>query len=491
MTRPSELSAVQARNLLQRRDLSALELLDDCLARIDAVDPAINAVVARDIEGARKAAQTIRGDEGPLAGLPLLVKDMVDVAGLPTTFGSELFATNMAKRDDPMVAALRAAGALPFGKTNCPEWSAGGNTRNRVYGVTGNPHDVTRSAAGSSGGSAAALAAFMAPLATGSDTGGSLRNPAAFCGVVGFRPTPGVVPAASRSIGLIPMSTVGPMARNVADAALLLSVQARADAGDPFTPVIEGRTPWDPAGFASLPEVDPARLRLAFSDDFGFAPTEAMIRRSFGTIIDTLTPMLPGLHPASPDCTGADKIFSVLRGVLFLGPHRDLVRDHPGKVGPNVTANVEEGLRLRPEEITAALIEQQRYSLRWHDFFGQADYVLSPAVCIGPRDWHELFPTEIDGVATKSYYHWLALAYASTLAGCPSLTIPCGRDENNMPFGLQIIGRRHDDRGVLALGLALERMIAGLPSLCPTAPDMAALVTAPPIRQAPGAFDLD
>lgn len=484
------MTAREALAHLRRRDLSALELLDDCLARIAEVDHAINAVVALDIDAARAAAMAIRGDEGPLAGLPLLVKDMVDVAGLPTTYGSELFADNLAQRDDPMVAALRAAGAIPFGKTNCPEWSAGGNTRNRLHGVTANPHDVTRSAAGSSGGSAAALATFMAPLATGSDTGGSLRSPAAFCGVVGFRPTPGIVPGPGRAVGLIPLSTGGPMARTVSDAALMLSVQARVDAGDLFTPVLDGRTPWDPASFANLPATDPARRRVAFTADFGFCPTEAMIRRTFAGVIDTLASFLPDLHEASPDCAGADRIFSVLRGVLFLGQHRDLVRDHPGKVGPNVTANVAEGLALRPEEITRALIDHQRYALRWHAFFGQTDYLITPAVCTGPRDWHELYPTDIDGMPTQSYYHWLAMAYASTLAGCPSLTIPCGRDENALPFGLQIIGRRHDDRGVLAFGAALERMIAGVESLRPRIPDMTALRGAPAIRLAAGAFDL-
>ena len=478
--KPRELTAMEARRLLQRRDLSALELLDDCLEQIDATNPAVNAIVAMDVPRARNAARHIRGDEGPLAGLPLLVKDMVDVAGLPTTFGSTLFRDNIPENDDVMVSALRAAGAIPFGKTNCPEFSAGANTRNRVYGVTQNPYDLSRSSAGSSGGSAAALAARMAPLATGSDTGGSLRNPAAFCGVVGFRPSPGVVPAASRAVGLIPLSTIGPMARTVEDAALLLSVQARADAGDPFTAVAGGRTAWDAASFAALPVADLSRLRFTFTPDFGFAPTEAMIRDCFARIVTELAADLPMLDPGTPDSHDADRIFSTLRGLLFLGQNRDLVNRHPGEIGPNVTANVEEGLALKPEEVTAAFIAQQRYALRWLAHFETADYILSPAVCIGPRDWHELYPVEIDGVPTKSYYHWLALAYASTLAGCPSLTIPCGRDANGMPFGLQIVGRRYDDLGVLSVGAALESVIAGSSELQSIAPDMARLQAAPP-----------
>lgn len=488
-TNPADLGAQEARRLIAARDLSPVDLVTACLARIDAVNPAVNAVVARDdaavLAAAKRAeAGVMAGDPlGALHGLPLAVKDMDDVQGLPTTFGSEAFRDNRPKRDDTLTAALRGAGALPFAKTNVPEWSAGANTRNRVYGATANPYDLSRTCAGSSGGSAVALACGFAPLATGSDTGGSLRNPAAYCGVVGFRPSPGVVPGANRATGLIPLATSGPMARSVADCGLMLSVQACADGRDPFTPVIQGQTPWVPQDFAMLPRRDLSNVRFAVTEDFGFAPTEQLVRDHFRQILPQLAPHLGAVEEATPRCTDADRIFAVLRGVLFLGTHARLYDTTPHLVGPNVAENVEEGRSFSAEDVAQALFAQTRYFQVWQRFFEQYDYLLTPAVTISPRPWRELYPVEIDGVATKSYYHWLAMAYASTLAGHPSITIPCGRDANNMPFGLQIIGRRHDDLGVLAVAQEFEAMIKGSALEVP-APDLSALIAAPPISTA-------
>lgn len=491
---PADLSAIEARHLIGSRSLSPVELAEACLRRLDAVNPALNAVVAHDPErlgaAAREAeAAVMRGDAlGPLHGLPIGIKDMNDTEGLPTTFGSEIYARNIAQRDDALVAGLRAAGGLVLGKTNNPEWSAGANTRNKVYGATGNPYDPGKSCAGSSGGSAVALAAGMAPLATGSDLGGSLRNPAAYCGVVGFRPSPGIVPGEARGIALLPLSTSGPMARCVADAGLLLSVMARPDARDPYTNVMNGRTLWQPADFTAPPPRDLAALRFAVTEDFGFAPTEKLIRDTFRRCMSTLTPFLGRAEDASPRSDDADRIFATLRAVGFLGFHHGLMEQHPDKVGANVRANVEEGLALAALDVARALTDQGAYARRWQAFFDTQDYILSPAVTISPRDWHETYPTQIDGVATQSYYHWLGLAYASTLAGHPSITIPAGLDGAGMPFGLQIIGRRHDDAGVLAVAAALEAVIAGT-SLAPRGPDIAALATARPIAEAPGFLD--
>ncbi|OCX61192.1 amidase [Thioclava sp. SK-1] len=491
-TDPADLGALEARRMIARKDLSPVELTQACIARVDALDHAVNALIARDFDAVRqgaKAAEAAVMSGAPLGllhGLPFGVKDMIDVAGLPTTFGSEIFRDNMASTDDAIVAAMRAQGAVPLGKTNNPEWSAGGNTRNRVYGVTANPYDVTRTCAGSSGGSAVALACGYAPLATGSDTGGSLRNPAAFCGVVGFRPSPGVVPGNTRGTALIPLPTSGPMARSVADAGLMLQVLARADRDDPSTVVIDGATPWAPASFGNLPRVDLSSLRVAMSEDFGFAPVEGIIRDHFRKVVPQLAPFLAGVDEAHPNCDGADRIFSVLRAVQFLCTHPKLVDDHPDLVGPNVHDNVAEGRSYSAEDVAQALFAQSRYYRDWQSFFERHDYLITPAVTISPRDWHELYPTQIDGVATKSYYHWLAMAYASTLAGHPSITIPCGHDANGMPFGLQIIGKRHDDLGVLAVAAELEAVIAGLSDLAPRRPDLTALAAAPALRNAPG-----
>lgn len=496
-TNPADLGALAARQLIARKALSPVELAQACIARVEAIDPAVNALVARDFDGlladARRAEAAVMagGPLGALHGLPFGVKDMLDVKGLPTTFGSEVFRDNIATRDDAIVAAMRRAGASPIGKTNTPEWSAGGNTRNRVYGVTANPHDITRSCAGSSGGSAVALACGYAPLATGSDTGGSLRNPAAFCGIVGFRPSPGVVPGDTRAAALIPMPTSGPMARSVADCALMLSVLARPDRADPYTAVIGGRTLWDGADFGRLPRVDLSSLRIAVTEDYGFAPTEGLIRDHFRKVLPQLAPVFGTLEDATPDCTDADRIFSVLRAVQFLGVHAKLVDEQPDLVGPNVHDNVAEGRRYSAEDVAQAIFAQGRYYRAWQAFFETTDYLISPAVTISPRDWHELYPTAIDGVPTKSYYHWLAMAYASTIPGHPSITIPCGRDANGMPFGLQIVGRRHDDLGVLAVAAELEAVIAGIPGLAPRGPDLAALAAAPRLSEAPGFLTFD
>ena len=254
MTEPCDLSATAARALIGARKLSATELLESCIARIERVDHAVNAMVARDYEGARAAAKiadaaVLRGEAlGALHGLPIGIKDLEDVAGLRTTYGSELFRDHVPTQDQLIVRSVRRAGAIVLGKTNTPEWGAGANTRNAVYGATGNPFDPSRSAAGSSGGSGVALATSMVPLATGSDTGGSLRNPAAFNGIVGFRPSPGLVPSERRSHGWNPLSVVGPMARTVPDVCLLLSAIASDDAADPLATTIHGKTVRRPRG---------------------------------------------------------------------------------------------------------------------------------------------------------------------------------------------------------------------------------------------------
>ncbi|MBD8892276.1 amidase [Labrenzia suaedae] len=478
--------------MIARKALSPVELAEACIRRIEEVNPAINAMVALDLEGLRKASRVAEDDVmsgkplGALHGLPIGIKDMVDVKGLPTTFGSLIFKNNIAAADDASVTALRAAGGIPMGKTNNPEWSAGANTVNRVYGATANPHDLTRSSAGSSGGSAAALASGMVPLATGSDLGGSLRNPAAFCGVVGFRPSFGVVPGGTRAAALFPLGTSGPMARSVADAGLLLSVQAQPDNRDPYTAVVGGKTAWNPEHFARLPRKDLSSLRIGFTEDYGYAPTEKIIRNHFASVIKELAPLFGMAEEAHPDCTGADRIFSVLRAVMFAGTHAKYLDEQPELVGDNVRENVLEGRRYSAEDVGQALVLHGTYQQAWQRFFETTDFILAPAVTISPRDWHELYPTEIDGKPTKSYYHWLGMAYASTLAGHPSITIPCGRDANGMPFGLQIIGRRHDDLGVLAVAAELERVIAGTSGLALQGPDIAALRKAQPLSEAPG-----
>ncbi|WP_447556616.1 amidase [Vreelandella sp. EE22] len=487
-----DLNATDARRLMATRQLSAVELTQSCLARFEATNPAVNALIAQDVDAMQEAAQKAqraidKGEPlGALHGLPLCVKDMVDVTGLPTTFGSQIYADNIAKGDDPMVAQLREAGAVVMGKTNNPEWSAGGNTRNAVYGVTANPFDVTRSAAGSSGGSAVALACGMAPLATGSDTGGSLRSPAAFCGVVGFRPSPGLVPGHSRALSWLPMSLNGPMARSVDDAALMLSAMIRPDRRDPWTPVVEGQSAYTPEAFRHLPRVDLCSARVAFTTDFGFTMTERMIVESFNDKLARFGHVFARLDDTHPECPHADDTFAVIRALCFSGLHRDLLQKYPDQVGPNVRDNVREGEGYSALDVVRALTNQSHLYRHWQTFFEQHDFLLAPTTTISPRDWHELYPTEIDGEPTQSYYHWLSMAYASTLAGHPSVTLPTGRDHNGMPFGLQIIGRRGSDLETLAFARELETLFAGDEALARPRVNLDYLRDARPLKEAEG-----
>lgn len=494
---PADLTASQAISLIKKRKLSSRELIEASIERVEQVNPAVNALVAYNFDALRKEAdaadqrQAADQDLPVLHGIPFGVKDMIDVSGLPTTFGSELFKHNIAKKDDAMVAAMRSAGAMPLGKTNNPEWSAGGNTRNRVYGVTANPYDLSRNCGGSSGGSAVALACGFSPLATGSDTGGSLRTPAAYCGVVGFRPSPGVVPGNTRAMGLLPFSTSGPMARTVEDCALMLSVLARPDQRDPYTNVMGNQTLWKPESFQSLASIKLNQSKFAITEDFNFAPVESAVRQQFRNVIAKLEPFLPTLHEATPNCDQADRIFSVLRGVLFLGMHPKFVDEQPELVGPNVTDNVKEGRSYSAEDVAQAMTAQGRYYQAWQTFFESHDYIITPSVTINSRDWHELYPTHIDGKATKNYYHWLSMAYTSTIAGHPSITIPCGRDINGLPFGIQIIGKRHDDYGVLCVAQELESIIKGISDLAPQTPNFEQLMSATPISQVKGFLDFE
>jgi Asp-tRNA(Asn)/Glu-tRNA(Gln) amidotransferase A subunit family amidase len=487
-TEPCDLSAVEARRLIGRKALSPVELLESCLGRIEAVNPAVNAFVALDPERARADAReaeaaVMRGDHlQPLHGLPVGIKDLEETAGLRTTYGSPIFRDFVPENDCGMVARIRAAGGVVLGKTNTPEFGAGANTRNAVYGATGNPFDPAHSAAGSSGGSAVALATGMAPLCSGSDTGGSLRNPAAFCGIVGFRPSPGLVPSEKRGLGWSPLPVLGPMARNVADTALLLSAMASDDADDPLAYTLHARpVRGEKALFHPVRQIDLSTLSLAFSEDFGMAPVEETVRAAFRGVAAAAAKLFCVGGEAHPDCTDGDMAFEVLRADNFLHAHGEKARTRPQDVGPNIRANVEEGLRYTLADHARAAAAQTRIYRSFQRFFEKHDVLITPAITISPRPWRELYPTEIDGQPTRTYFHWLALAYHVTLTGHPAVSLPVGTDAKGMPFGLQIVGPRGGDAFVLGVAAALEEAFASDPALRRPVPDIAALRAAAPI----------
>ena len=485
-----ELTAVEARRLIGARRLSPVELVESCIGRIEAVDRAVNALPARDFEGARAAARgaeaaVMRGAAlGALHGLPVAVKDLEDAAGFVTSHGSPIHAGVRAARDQRTVGAIRAAGAIVIAKSNVPEFGAGANTRNAVYGATGNAFDPAKSAAGSSGGSAVALACGMVPIATGSDTGGSLRNPAAFNGVVGFRPTPGLV--ANEAAPFSVLSVLGPMGRTVGDACLLLSAMVSDDKRDPQATTIHGRAVRSAAEFAAPGRCDLSSLRVALTPDFGFAPTERQVAAVFAEKTGLFRDAFGVAEDTAPDCTGADEAFEVLRALGFLRKHGEAIRTRPGDLGPNIHANYEEGLRYSAADVSRAMGLQADMYRRWQGFFDRFDVVLSPAITISPRAWTELYPAAIDGVATRTYFHWLALAYCSSLIGHPSISLPVGLDRHGMPFGLQIVGPRGGDALVLAVAAALEAHLAEDVRTARPVPDLRALMAAPAMAERPG-----
>jgi Asp-tRNA(Asn)/Glu-tRNA(Gln) amidotransferase A subunit family amidase len=497
MSEACDLTAVEARRLIGQKRLAPSELLASCIARIESVDHAVNAMVARDFDRARLAARAAdaavaHGDPlGLLHGLPLGVKDLEETEGLRTTFGSPIFRDHVPAADQRSIAAVRAAGAIVLGKTNTPEFGAGANTRNAVYGATGNPFDPAKSAAGSSGGSAVALATGMVPIATGSDTGGSLRNPAAFSGIVGFRPTPGLVPNEKRGLGWSGLPVLGPMARTVPDVCLLLAAQIGDDARDPLATTIHGCTVRRAEDFATPAGVDLARLRVALTPDFGFAPTERHIAEVFAEKTGLFRHVFATAEDATPDCRDSDEAFEILRALNFLAAHLEKVRDRPDDVGPNVRANVEEGLRYSAADAARAMTMQTALYRRWQTFFDRFDVILTPAITVSPRSWRELYPAEIDGKPTRTYFHWLAMAYAVTLVGYPAVSLPVGVDRHGMPFGLQIVGPRGGDARVLAVAAALERMLAGDARTARPVPDLAKLRAAGPISAMDGFFGFD
>ena len=479
MSRPCELSAREARRLIGRQQLSPLELVDDCISRIESVNPAVNAVVATCFDRARdearkaEAAAAKGGDLGPLHGLPLGVKDLNVTEGVRTTFGSLIYKDHVPDRDERIIAALRRAGAIVLGKTNTPEFGAGANTVNKVYGPSRNPFDTARTCGGSSGGSAVALACDMMPVCTGSDTGGSLRIPAAFCGVVAIRGTPGLVPSDRRVIGLTTYSVQGPMARSVADAALMLSAMAGSDSCDPLA------RPLDPAVYADIEETDLSRLRVAFSADLGFAHVDHGIRDTFEQLVARIAPLFGAHERNDPPMQDATKVFWILRGMHFLAGQLDNYRAHKDLIGPNVTGNVEAGLAMKPEEFGWAYAESTRMYRRLQNYFRDFDALVCPTVAVPPFPVEQLYCSHINGVELDNYIQWADLTAGLTLTGHPVVSLPCGRDPTGTPFGIQVVGPRwHSDRFIIGVAAAIERALEDDTRFARPLPDIEALSAA-------------
>lgn len=502
MTSPSSLvtlSAVELRRLIGARQVSPVELLQACIDRIEAVNPYVNAITATAYDEARAMARAaeravMQGEPlGLLHGLPLGVKDLEPTAGLLTTYGSAIYRGHVPEHDIELVARLRRAGAIVTAKTNVPEMGAGANSRNTVWGATGNPFDPNLNAGGSSGGSAAALACDMLPVCTGSDTGGSLRIPAAKCGVVGLRPSPGVVPSVRKPLGWTPISVVGPMGRTVADACLQLAATAGMHAGDPLS------YPLDPLSFLRPDTADLGTLRVAYTEDFGVCAVDNGIRTVFREKIAAMRHLFAACDPVALDLGDAHRCFDVLRAEAFVAGVGDAYDKDPDSLGPNSRANYEMGAAMSLKDSAWAQAEQTRLLKRFQDIYRDYDLVLSPTTPVSPFPWTQLYADTINGERQENYYRWLALTYVVTLTTHPAIALPCGRDHRGMPFGLQVVGRFRGDHALLGAAQAMEQAFAGIEALRRPLPDIAALkpaqpalrsiVTTPPVFDGAGAAD--
>ena len=455
-----DLTACELRRMIGRKDISPIEIVESCIDRIESVDSQLNAMVTKSYERAiaeaRKAEQTVvDGEElGLLHGLPVGIKDLETTAEIRTTSGSKLYAEHVPTKDQGAVANIREAGGIIIGKTNTPEFGAGANTRNLVFGATGNPFDPVKTCGGSSGGSAVALATGMVPLASGSDYGGSLRTPASFCGVVGIRPSPGVVAAEGRPVGLLPFSVLGPMGRTVDDAYMLLQAQAGVNPHDPFStaPVTDLESPLEQADLGSIkamitPDLGSAAMSNAYRSIF--AERTGLFRHHFAQAFD-----------ASPDFTDGDNCFEVLRGVNFVAAHRARVRDHRDSLSPNVVDNVDRGLAYSLADVAEAHLQQSRIARAWLNLFEDIDVVICPAASSTPFPHAQWSVDEIDGKPMDTYMRWLGITYLPTMALACSIALPCGLDQAGMPFGIQVLGAPGNDKAVIEIAKSLETVLA-------------------------------
>ena len=444
------LSAVRLRRLLADGEVSAAEVLDAHIDRIERHDGPLNAVVTRCFEDARERASGHLA--GPLAGLPIAHKDLTATAGLRTTYGSPLFRDHVPAEDSLLVARIKAAGAVTIGKTNVPEFGAGSQSFNRVFGATRNPWDTSRTCGGSSGGAAVALAARFMPIADGSDTGGSLRNPAAFCNVVGFRPSPGRVPGGWQEQGAwSDISTCGPMARNVDDLALLFSAIAGPDR------YVTNALPEPGVGFRSVTPVDLRGLRVAVSENFGDLPVAAPIRETIRGLGDTLADAGATVTAAEPDLADADRIFHVLRAARFRARFGPLPAEQKAELKDTILWNAAEGEALTQADEDWVDGARSALVARVAAFFDDFDVLIGPTTQVQPFDIDTDWVREVDGVAMRTYIEWMQSCSRVTVTCCPALSLPCGFAEG-LPVGAQLVAPMRQDAFLLSVAKAVEEV---------------------------------
>ena len=442
--------------LIRSRKLSAAEVMRAFIAQIERVNPKVNAIVTFVPELALKKAKELdrkKTPGGPLAGLPIAYKDLIPTKGIRTTSGSPVYRNHVPTEDHLLVERLGAAGAITIGKTNTPEFGAGSQTFNKVFGATLNPYDLSKTCGGSSGGAAVAVACGMLPFADGSDVAASLRNPGNYCNVVGFRPTPGRVPAWPLPNAWDVLGVFGPLARTVSDAAFFFSAMAGPDPRAP-TSILE------PGKIFSRPLARNFRkTRIAWSTNMGGLPMDPRVTAVLERQRRIFADLGCVVEEATPDFSGATEAFETLRAVSFTLRHAELVRTRRAEVKDTVVWNVEQGLRLTPAQIARAEGLRTELFHRMRRFLERYEFFLCPVNQLPPYPVSQEYPVEIAGTKMGNYLDWMKSCYYITITSHPAISVPAGftDDPEPLPVGLQIVGRYREDFGVLQLAHAFEQ----------------------------------
>ena len=453
------LTACELTQRIRAKQISATEVMQAHLAQIDRVNPQVNAIVTYHPERALAAANAAdasqaRGEPlGPLHGIPVAHKDVFDTAGVRTTYGSPIYADHIPDRDAVIVERLKQAGAISVGKTNTPEFAAGSQTFNEVFGATLNPYDLTKTCGGSSGGAAVALACGMLPIADGSDLGGSLRNPANFCNVVGFRAAIGRVPVWPLAMPWSQLSVPGPMARTVQDAALMLSAIAGPDPRSPISIDQPGASfnPLDNALERSF-----AGVRIAWGGDMNGLPFDPRVTSVIESRRAAFQDIGCIVEDACPDFTGANDAFMTLRAFGMASSRADMLKTHRSQLKDTLIWNIEQGLRLTAAEIGDAEIKRAAIFDRMRQFMETYEFIIFPVSQRPPFDVGIPYPAEIDGIPMQTYIDWMRSCYYVTATGHPAISVPCGFTDDGLPVGIQIVGRHRAEFAVLQLAYAFQ-----------------------------------
>jgi len=450
--------AVELSKLYRSRRVSPLEVMQAALARIDAVNPDVNAIVTLVREEALRQARLAtaalrrRADLPPLFGIPIAIKDVTPTKGIRTTHGSKLFESHVPDEDALVVQRLRAAGAIVIGKTNTPEFAFGPNTVNAVFGATRNPWNLALTAGGSSGGSAAALATGMCPLAEGTDLGGSLRGPASYCGVVGFRTTPGLIPRYPSVLAWDTYSVEGPMARTIADTALMLSVMASADDRSPISYEVDTR---ELLKAVKTPSVKGWKI-AATADLGGLMTIDDEVRSVFESALSAFRTAGAKVEAASPNLGDVPEIVRLTRGLLMVARHADKLPEHRAVLQEGLVENTEQGLALTSREVARGELLRTRQWQRVREFLATRDLLVTPTSATPPFPIDQPHPVEINGRPVGRMLQRSYLTYAFSVLGLPAISIPCGFTRQGLPVGLQIVGRRRGEAAVLRAAAAFE-----------------------------------